>query len=109
MKKVVKKRFQEMILEVAADMPIYPDGYRSDTSWITQQIVIRYSEELEKMGINIPYFYFAEYNPVLTQLNNLHKEGKIDKHVMKGEAGSGHNWTLILWGKHARIFAAMRD
>jgi len=116
MKKQVKERFQEMILEVVRDLPLYPSPYKSDTTWIAEELVRRYRNELIRMGIienPIETLYFGDkprhvaeawaiHDKVLRQLNNLHREGKVAKRIDYGGKGKGRNYKFIRWGRHAK-------
>lgn len=112
----IKRRFQEMILEVVKDLPLYPSSYQSDTTWIAKELVKRYRDELIKMGIieyPIETLYVCNrprcvdeawqiHDKVLRQLNNLHREGKIAKKIDYGRRGKGRNYTFIRWRRHAK-------
>ena len=121
MKKEVKKRFQEMVLEAVRSLPIYPHSHLSDTTVISWEVAKRHRNELIKMGIlcDLSEIYreagmkmdpytrhisegYRIQDRVLRQLNNLHREGKVAKKMSYGGAGQGRNYTFIRWGKHAQ-------
>jgi hypothetical protein len=119
MKKKVKERFQEMIMESLKEMPTYPSNHQSDTTWISVNLARKHEKELVEMGIvpeellSIPFIPTIPNQPrdsvigwriqnrVLRQLNNLHKSGKVEKTIDYGGEGKGRNYTFIRWGKHA--------
>lgn len=99
MKKEVRERFQEIILEAVKRLPIHPRVGYSDTTLIVETLIDRYRRELEELGIDTkcehgPLFSFER--TVLRQLNNLHKMGRVTKRVLSSEE-SGTNFTLIRW------------
>ncbi|MBW2672019.1 MAG: hypothetical protein JRD89_01220 [Deltaproteobacteria bacterium] len=112
MKKEVKKRFQEMILDVVQNLSLYPSPYYSDTTIIAQEVARKYRRELIEMGLLSPqesYWHARSvvdgwwiHDKVLRQLNNLHKEGKIAKRMDYGGEGKGRNYTFIRWGRRAK-------
>ena len=92
-----------MILLVLKDKPQYL-WYMSDTTWIAQKLVQRFRKELIAMGIlkhpieRVSYSYpryvdegYRIQSKVLRQLNNLYKEGKVEKEMDYGGEGTGRN------------------
>lgn len=104
MKKDVKKRFQEMLLDAVKKLPMYPSIYQSDTTWIANYLCRTHPRELIKMGIidHVDDSYWKRHK-FLRQLNNLHKEGRLAKKIEYGGEGQGRNWTFVRWGPHARM------
>jgi len=111
MKKAIKKRFQEMILEIVDRwLPSYSSPYYSDTTFIARELARQHRKELIEMGLLPPNREETHYHhpdvedgwyiqsAVLRQLNNLHKEGKIKKKLDYGGRGKGRNFTYIRWG-----------
>lgn len=94
MKKEVKDRFIEIILESLRKLPMYPDLYRSTTTLLAEYIDKHHDAELRKLGI---YLDPMEPAPLLRQLNNLHRQGKVRKQSVRGRG----SYRQIFWGKHA--------
>lgn len=75
-------KFQQMIMEAIVEVSLHPDSCHSDTIVITKHLEQHHEKELSQIGIELDYVTAAggEYNPVLTQLNNLHEKGILIKH-----------------------------
>ena len=103
MKHTVKRRLQEMLLEAVSVMPEDPEPNISDTTLIAQWVCKKYTRELIKMGIiDDSSDAFWKSSKFLLQLNNLHRDGKILKKIEYGGKETGHSFTIIRWGDHAR-------